>query len=639
MPQSRILGFFVLAALAVTQVPGQQLTGVKSVLTSEGTDGTKSPAAEHAAGDRATGISARSIDKFTNDFPESDSKIINLSIKPLNPQVISGLRGARNLGFSADASLNAIPGTLNNELSNVDLKSPVVQSPSGAKDSYGNPVTPYTELGSTGLDSVGFLTDVNRDIPQPTKTNQIGNWNFKVPSYASGILEPVHFPPNPTTNFGQQQTNAYPTTTTPPTTTKFQFVAGAIIPTSDDAQTAFVQTPLNGLLPPLFPEEQNVVFKVEVGTERSPIFAKDPFGPQLSTGQALPFDKPATDFNQGVQPQGPLQIPLQTPQLGQRPVQPQVPQQIPQRPQPQQPQQPQVPQRPPVNQQVPNYSQQTPQRPQVTQQVPQQPRPTQAPINKFTGSFGGAPGFLGNQQNLGTAYTSTPQPNKPAPQAPVPLPPPSAPAPPPTHFQPTIRPNPAPTQPVNKFTGSFGGASGFLGNQQNLGTAYKPTTPVPATPQRPVAFQPPPPPPPQTQVPNIVKPPTPFQPVPQPQRPTAAPGGTYTGTFGFQQPQQPQPVRPTAKPPGQYVGNKFTGSFGGAPGLLGNQKQPGTHVKPDGTILPPSAPGVGFTGTQQQPQQVGAGVRPPVQQQGGSTFTGNFGGPPGILRPFDTVKG
>lgn len=299
MSQTRILAFFVLlAAFVVTQVPGQQLTGVKSVLTSEGTDGTRSPAAEHAAsGDRATGISARSIDKFTNDFPESDSKIINLSIKPLNPQVISGLRGARNLGFSADASLNAIPGSLStNELSNVDLKSPVVQSPSGAKDSYGNPVTPYTDLGSTGLDSVGFLTDVNRDVPIPARTNQIGNLNFKVPSYASGILEPVVFPPKPSSNFGQP---TYPTTTTPPTTTKFQFVAGAIIPTSDDAQTTFVQTPLNGLLPPLFPDEQNVVFKVEVGTERSPIFVKDPFGPQLSTGQALPFDKPATDFNQG----------------------------------------------------------------------------------------------------------------------------------------------------------------------------------------------------------------------------------------------------------------------------------------------------------------------------------------------------
>uniref|UniRef100_A0A8D8DIZ0 (northern house mosquito) hypothetical protein n=1 Tax=Culex pipiens TaxID=7175 RepID=A0A8D8DIZ0_CULPI len=633
MAQSRILRFFVLAAFVVTRVPGQQLTGVKSVLTSEGTDGTNSPAAEHATGDRATGISARSIDKFTNDFPESDSKIINLSIKPLNPQVISGLRGARNLGFSADASLNAIPGTLNNELSNVDLKSPAAQSPSGAKDSYGNPVTPYTDLGSTGLDSVGFLTDVNREVPLPTKTNQIGNWNFKVPSYASGILEPVLFPPNPSTNFGQPQPNAYPTTTTPPTTTKFQFVAGAIIPTSDDAQTTFVQTPLNGLLPPLFPEEQNVIFKVEVGTERSPIFVKDPFGPQLSTGQALPFDKPATDFNQGAQPQGPLQIPLQTPQIGQRPVQPQIPQQVPLRPQPQQPQ---APQRPPVPQQVPTYSQQTPQRPQITQQIPQQPRPTQAPVNKFTGSFGGASGFLGNQQNLGTAYTSTPQPNKPAPPAPVPLPPPSAPAPPPTYFQPTNRPTPAPTKPVNKFTGSFGGAPGFLGNQQNLGTAYKPTTPVPATPQRPVSFKPPPSPPPQTQVPNIVNPPTPFQPVPQ--RPTSAPGGTYTGSFGFQQPQQ-QPVRPTPKP-GQYVGNKFSGSFGGAPGLLGNQKQPGTHVKPDGTILPPSAPGVAFAGgVQQQQQQGGAVVRPPVQQQGGNTFTGSFGGPPGILRPFDTVQG
>lgn len=648
------IALFVLLLMAVTMpalVPAQQYTGVKSVSSSPAdipVGEAKSP--EKAGGGTTSGISARSIDKFeANELPEGDSKIIKLAIKQIEPQVTSGSRGARNLGFSADASLNAIPGGLNNELTNGDFKAPVTPPSTAAKDSYGNPVTPYTELGSTGLDSAGFIPDVNRDSFQGFNNNQYSHLNFKLPSYASGIIQPVQLPPLAPTNFqpGQPQFGPQPATTTKAPTTAFQFVPNAKIPSVSDGQILFAQKPLNGLIPPLFPGEQLPVYKIEVGTERSPIFVKDPFGPpSLDKGLTLPHNAPPVNFNQGApqSSQVPLQVPLSleplppqqahTPQYHQTPQQPQFnpstqPQQTPQQPQfkptqapvqkftgsfggapgllgsqqnlgtaytstpkPAQPQAPQIYPSPPPTQFIPTVSQSL--------------TPTKPP-NKFTGSFGGAPGFLGNQQNLGTAYTSTPKPtHHVVPQAP--------PSPPTTHFSPPVHQTNPPQAP-NKFTGSFGGAPGFLGNQQNLGTAYKPTTPIPPTPQNPISFQPAPPQPPspspqypQTQAPSIIRPPSPFQPAPQ------------------------QPQRP-----GQYQGNKFSGSFGGAPGLLGNQQKPGTHVKPDGSILPPSGPGLG--GPSSTGVVVGTAVHRPSTVNSGSTFTGSFGGPPGVLRPFDNVKG
>lgn len=624
--------FFVLL-LAVTippLVPGQQYTGVKSVESSDSIEADKSPGkVDRGSGGGNAGISARSIDKFeANELPESDSKIIKLSIKPIEPQVTSGSRGARNLGFSADAALNAIPGGLNNELTNGDLKFPVTPSSAVAKDSYGNPVTPYSDLGTTGLESVGFIPEATRDTFHGPNNNHHGNWNFKLPSYASGIIEPVQIPSNAPALPQQSQPPLFQQSATTPRapTTAFQFVSNAKIPTIGDGQITFAQKPLNGLIPPLFPGEQLPGYKIDVGTERSSIFVKDPFGaPSLDKGLTLPHNNPPVNFNQGTpqNSQVPLQIPLSIPPFA--PSQPQVPQHS----QPQFPQHHQNPQ--PPQYQPTTQSQQNPQQPQI--------KPTEAPVQKFTGSFGGAPGLLGNQQHLGTAYTSTPQSIKP-------VSPQTYPTPPTTHFQPTISQAPSPTTAPNKFTGSFGGAPGFLGNQQNLGTAYKPTTPpIPSTPQRPVsAFQPQSQPQPQpqyppTQAPNIIRPPSPFQPQPsfQPQQPTQTPGGSYTGTFTQQhnhhQQQPPQSQSSVTQRPGQYAGNKFTGSFGGAPGLLGNQKQPGSHVKPDGTILPPSGPGNGFSST------TGSSSRPVAVASSGTSFTGSFGGPPGVLRPFDNVKG
>lgn len=627
----KIMFFVLLLAMTMPPlVPGQQYTGVKSVESSDSTeaDNKSSGKIDRGSGGGSAGISARSIDKYeANELPESDSKIIKLSIKQIEPQVASGLRGARNLGFSADAALNAIPGGLNNELTNGDLKYPVTPSSTVAKDSYGNPVTPYLELGTTGLESVGFIPEANKDNLHGPNNHHHGNLNFKLPSYASGIIEPVQFPPVASALPQQNQPPLFLQSATTPRapTTAFQFVNNAKIPTIGDGQITFAQKPLNGLIPPLFPGEQLPGYKVDIGTERSSIFVKDPFGsPSLDKGLTLPHENPPVNFNQGApqNSQVPLQIPLSIPPFATS---------QPQTPQPSQPQFPQPHQNPHQPQYQPTtQSQQTPQQPQF--------KPSEAPVQKFTGSFGGAPGLLGSQQNLGTVYTSTPQPVKPAsPQ--------TYPTSPTTFFQPTISQAPSPTKAPNKFTGSFGGAPGFLGNQQNLGTAYKPTPPtITSTPQRPVSFQPQPQPQPQpqypqTQAPSIIRPPSPFQPQPsyQPQQPTQSPGGSYTGTFTQQHnhnhQQPPQSQSPATQRPGQYGGNKFTGSFGGAPGLLGNQKQPGSHVKPDGSILPPSAPGIGFSST------TGSSIRPVAVASSGTSFTGSFGGPPGVLRPFDNVKG
>lgn len=198
--QSRQIVFFVLLLLAVTMpvlVPGQQYTGVKSVSPASSSDNTEEvvKSSEQKGGGTSSGISARSIDKFeANELPDGDSKIIKLDIKQVEPKVTSGSRGARNLGFSADVSLNSIPGGLNNELTSGDFKIPVTPPSAVAKDSYGNPVTPFADVGTTGLDAAGFVQDFNRDTLQGSNNNQYSHLDFKLPSYASGIIQPVQLP-------------------------------------------------------------------------------------------------------------------------------------------------------------------------------------------------------------------------------------------------------------------------------------------------------------------------------------------------------------------------------------------------------------------------------------------------------------
>uniref|UniRef100_A0A182LYZ9 DUF4794 domain-containing protein n=1 Tax=Anopheles culicifacies TaxID=139723 RepID=A0A182LYZ9_9DIPT len=562
--------------------------------------------------------SARSVD---GGIPATDSNIINLAITPFaRGQGFSAAKG-RNLGFANDASLNAIPSGINNELSNVDVRGSTPQPNTVLRDSYGNPVTPFTDLAKPELDSVGFLTNVNRvaNFPASGQGNNAGPYNFKVPSYASGIIEPIAQP-----NFGLLPPNPVPstvqvvppsTTTTRPPNTQPQFLPNAKIPNIEDGQILFAQKPVNGLLPPLFPDQLPPVYDVKVGTERSPIFARDPFDSSV---------KPAS-----------LQ-PAQLPQSAS------VPDSA-------------VGYKTDVNQQTnfprPNTVTENRFSGPVAPGLPTFETTTKTVVQKYNGGFGGPAGFLGNQQNIGTAYTSTARPNVPQsiPTATQPQQRPQAIFTPQNTFSTTARPVDKTT--VQKYVGSFGGAPGFLGNQANIGTAY---TKAPQT----VAANAP-------TVAPVQQPPSVQHfgsghpaPVPSstqsvlPQRPLPASVPSVSNQFNVPFNGSPvnqgtgnrptavstptlQPVRPVPVTNTFNGGNKFTGSFGGAPGILGNQQRPGTHVKPDGGVFASAQPQL--VQQHQQPHQ-------PLPQQlqqpkpATDTFTGSFGGPPGVLRPFDNTK-
>ncbi|XP_035898899.1 translation initiation factor IF-2-like [Anopheles stephensi] len=587
----------------------QQYTGVKSVSSSPEVSQIQ-PA-----------HSARSVD---GGIPATDSNIINLAITPFaRGQGFSAAKG-RNLGFANDASLNAIPAGINNELSNVDVRGTTQpQQNTVLRDSYGNPVTPFTDLAKPELDSVGFLTNVNRGA----NFQSAGQYNFKVPSYASGIIEPIGQP-----NFGLLPPNPVPstvqvvpprsTTTAKPFSTQQQFLPNAKIPNIEEGKILFAQKPVNGLLPPLFPDQLPPVYDIKVGTERSTIFARDPFvGPVKPTPQQPSVPQAAV---------GPDSI---------------------------------VGYKTDVNQQT-NFPK--PGSPATETRFSGSAAPagptfatTSKPVvQKYNGGFGGPAGFLGNQQNLGTAYTSTVRPNVPQVVPTAPQPPQQRPQ---TVFIPqnqsptTARPEDKTT--VQKYVGSFGGPPGFLGNQANLGTAYTkppqtlaanvptvapaqqppqhfgpahtgpvPTSPQPAVPPRPVSV------PSVPSVPNKFNGPFVGPPVNQGAgiRPTSAPIFTPPA----------QPVRPVPTSNTFNGGNKFTGSFGGAPGILGNQQRPGTNVKPDGSIFASAQPQQQHAQHHQQQQQ--QQTLPQQFQQPKpvtDTFTGSFGGPPGVLRPFDNTKG
>uniref|UniRef100_A0A182NVB4 Uncharacterized protein n=1 Tax=Anopheles dirus TaxID=7168 RepID=A0A182NVB4_9DIPT len=573
--------------------------------------------------------SARSVD---GGIPASDSNIINLAITPFaRGQGFSAAKG-RNLGFVNDASLNAVPAGINNELSNVDVRGSTPQPTTVLRDSYGNPVTPFADLAKSELDSVGFLTNVNRGANfQSSNGGSAGKYNFKVPSYASGIIEPVAqpnfglLPPNPAPGTVPVVPVASTTTVRPLGAQQQQFLPNAKIPTIEDGKILFAQKPVNGLLPPLFPDQLPPVYDVRVGTERSPIFVRDPFNGAVPTqspqqpNHVAPAIDSAVGFKTDVNRQ--TNFPQPNPTTANR------------------------------------FSGIAP-----VSAIPNQvalsafAATTKGPVvQKYNGGFGGSAGFLGNQQNLGTAYTSTVKPNV------VPFPVHSQssqqlPRPQPafvsqTTFPTTARPVDKTT--VQKYMGSFGGSSGFLGNQANIGTAYTKPPQAVSVFTGPPAVAPAQQPPPGHNFAPVQ--PAPIAPVAsaagaRPQPPPTPPN-TFNGPFNtgptsqgtgvrptappnFIQPQQ-NPVRPVSTSVTFNGGNKFTGSFGGAPGILGNQQRPGTHVKPGGTSFAPaqSQP----TQHQQQPQSLIPQFQPskPVTD----TFTGSFGGPPGILRPFDTTKG
>uniref|UniRef100_A0A182QHJ1 Uncharacterized protein n=1 Tax=Anopheles farauti TaxID=69004 RepID=A0A182QHJ1_9DIPT len=580
--------------------------------------------------------SARSVD---GGIPTEDSNIINLAITPFaRGQGFSAAKG-RNLGFVNEASLNAVPAGINNELSNVDVRGSTPQPAKVLRDSYGNPVTPFTDLAKPEVDSVGFLTNVNRgaNFQSPNGGNSAGKYNFKVPSYASGILEPIAqpnfslLPPNP----APQTVQAVPpssTTTVRPLGSVSQFLPNAKIPTIEEGKILFAQKPVNGLLPPLFPDQLPPVYDVKVGTERSPIFVRDPFGgsfvtPSLQSSQQPNNAVSPVDGAVGFKTDVNRQTNFPQPDLG-------------------------TANRFSGAAAAPAGS--------TTNQLTSPPfvATTKAPVvQKYNGGFGGSAGFLGNQQNLGTAYTSTVKPNA-VPQLVHSQSSQQQPRPQPTFIpqntlSTTARTADKPT--VQKYTGSFGGSSGFLGNQANIGTAYtKPPqavsvftgAPVPVPPQQPspvhnfASAQPP-------SVGAVAARPQPQQPVVPQTVPNKFNGPFNGGPVGQSSGSRPtippasvqpqQPLRPSTVSSAFNGGNKFTGSFGGAPGILGNQQRPGTHVKPDGTAFAPALAQPTQQQQQQQPQALVSQLQPskPVAD----TFTGSFGGPPGVLRPFDTTKG
>ncbi|KFB35382.1 hypothetical protein ZHAS_00001937 [Anopheles sinensis] len=531
--------------------------------------------------------SPRSVD---GEVPATDSNIINLSIKTSIPgQGFSAAKG-RNLGFSNDPALNAIPVGINNELSNVEV-SRTTPTVTVLRDSYGNPVTPFADLGST--ESVGFFTNVNRG--SDTNLAQAGQFSFKVPSYASGIIEHIGQsnsalqPPSRPTSTTQKQANSI-TTVLPPSTQQ-QFVPNAKIPTIEEGKILFAQKPVDGLLPPLFPEQLPPVYNINVGTERSPIFFRDPFGIASNTATSLQSnsDDPASHigFKTDVSKQTGFNQPAA----------------------------------------VVQQSHQSNQQPTFIQKPPQAPLSSvkSETVQKYTGGFGGATGFLGSQQNIGTAYTSTQKPN--LQRAPVSPPPDFVPQ---NSFPSSTTVRPLEQTTPKKYSGSFGGPAGLLGSQQNLGTAY---TKPPTFASIPVSK-------PANLIPQNIA--TSQVPIPTPERPANPVLNAQSAhpVYGQQQqqPQTPQPARPVG-PSLLNGGNKFTGSFGGAPGLLGSQQQPGTHVTPGGAILPPTASVGGFAAPQaplvQQPQQF---LQPFKPTGTGSKFSGTFGGPPGVLRPYDNTK-
>ena len=143
-----------------------------------------------------------------------------------------------------------------------------------------------------------------------------------------------------------------------------------------------------------------------------------------------------------------------------------------------------------------------------------------------------------------------------------------------------------------------------------------------------------------------------------------------------------------AKPPTQDTG-KYTGGFGGAPGVLGEQSKPGYAVQPAATgtapvqtisaqsnvVTPPSyqqppSPNTGnnfnplappatsqqLPGHQPAGNYQGSAAKPPTGPQSpvyslpsnnaavarpgseSDKYTGGFGGPPGYLKPYDNLK-
>ena len=207
--------------------------------------------------------------------------------------------------------------------------------------------------------------------------------------------------------------------------------------------------------------------------------------------------------------------------------------------------------------------------------------------NKFTGSFGGAPGILSTIDKVRGAPQGSTQ------------------------------------GAINKFTGSFGGSSGILGGK-------------PSTQQNP------------NQIPvTVIQSPPPTQ--------------TSFSNFGFpsKPPTQASFSTTNAALEPKNTVNKYQGAFGGSPGILVSDNAVDRNTGQSTVQAPTVAPTIAtlpldsrFSGTlggiqtsttfnaqptQAAPQFPALSNNVPVSQKESTAqrYTGQFGGAPGILRPYD----
>jgi hypothetical protein len=125
----------------------------------------------------------------------------------------------------------------------------IPSSDNGHLDSYGNPVTPFGELqGPINLDPQGFVP------PLEAHNAQNNRWNFKVPSYASGIIDTIPHVPSlgRSISFGDFSTSTL-APEIPVTPEQFQFL-NRFVPEEKGGPILFAEKPSEGLLPPVFGE-------------------------------------------------------------------------------------------------------------------------------------------------------------------------------------------------------------------------------------------------------------------------------------------------------------------------------------------------------------------------------------------------
>jgi len=212
--------------------------------------------------------------------------------------------------------------------------------------------------------------------------------------------------------------------------------------------------------------------------------------------------------------------------------------------------------------------------------------------------------------------------------------------------QPTPKPQPPATDLLPPFEGQ-------AVDRNSVIPAVVPTQQTPT--RAPLAPRPAPPtvPRPQTTAPQQILEQTQFI-VPKPQAQFTAP--KPQNQFTAPKPQQipvviqapaSPPRIPNTSPPKKVTGSKYTGGFGGAPGLLsplgGPKPEPNKAALSQAPISQPSSLQAAVI-PQADTVKVTVVKQPIIklptrfEETTGSRYTGGFGGPPGLLNPFDNIN-